>query len=85
MSKMEIGSYKDLPHYSVVGDKTSMYLWINEDGDWDGIGESSRWIKGRLAFQLWAALEQAFKKDKPSFIRLVKYHHSENRKFKYGI
>ena len=73
---MEIGSYNKFPHYSVHGDKTSMYLWVNEDGR----GSASEWIKGREAFQLWNDLQSIFKNDKKEFVEMLKKHHSSNPK-----
>lgn len=73
---MEVGKYNKLPHYSVVGEKTSFYLWINEDGK----GSNSNWIKGQEAFKLYNQLQNALKKDKEAFIKLVKEHYEKNRK-----
>lgn len=76
---MVVGSHTKLPHYSVQGDKTSMYVWINEDGH----GSSSQWLKGRMAFQIWNELERRFKDDKQAFIDLVKVTHKNHEKSDY--
>ena len=74
MDQMEIGSFNKLPHYAVVGDKTRLYIWVDEDGR----GSNSKWITGRIAFQLWSELETRFKKDKSAFIELLKKQHELN-------
>ena len=73
---VEIGAHNKLPNYSVHGDKTNMYLWVNEDGK----GSSSEWITGRVAFQLWNNLQFRYKNDKKGFVGLLKKHHSMNEK-----
>lgn len=66
--KLSVGSWNKLPHISVVGEATEFYVWVNEDGR----GESSDWIRGREAFELYGNLIQLRKKDKQGFIDEVK-------------
>lgn len=75
LDKMEVGKYNKLPHYAVHGEKTCMYLWVNEDGR----GSASGWIKGNDAFRLWNKLQILFKKDKKEFIKLLKNYHESNK------
>ena len=72
---MEVGRVNKLPHYAVHGDKTCMYMWMN-DGKRYG---SSGWIKGKIAFSLWHELEAAFKKNKVEYIELF------NERFKQQL
>ena len=74
MNRMEIGTFSKLPHYSVVGDKTRLYIWVDEDGR----GSNSKWITGYIAFQLWNELKAKFKKDKLGFVELLKKQHELN-------
>ena len=73
---MEVGKYNKLPHYNIVGEPTSFYVWVNEDNH----GASSKWIKGRPAFKIYNKLALLFKNDKPEFIKLLKRTFDENGK-----
>lgn len=79
--KLELGSWKKLPHYSVIGNETSMYVWINEDGR----GSNTKWIKGKEAFDLWHRLSKLRKKDKKAFILLCKEIFDKNQKVRDEI
>ena len=65
---VEVGSYRKLPHYAVVGDAQAFYLWVNEDG----YGNNSAWIIGRNAFSAYHKLRKLQEKDKSAFIAEVK-------------
>lgn len=73
---MEIGKYNKLPHYSVHGTKTQLYVWVNEDGR----GSASEWITGHTAFRLYNQLSLLHKKDRNAFIELVKQTHFNNKR-----
>ena len=73
---LEVGRWDRLPHYAVIGEKTSFYVWVCEDGQ----GSSSKWVKGNEAFQLSNKLLGLFKKDKSAFVLLVKQIHKEQSK-----
>ena len=76
MKRLSIGTYKKLPHYSVIGERVDFYVWVNKDAR----GSSSKWIKGKEAFDLWAKLHILHKKGKGEFVQLVKKIHKDNRK-----
>ena len=65
---MRVGECGKLPYYSVCGNATCMYVWINENG----IGSNTEWIKGHEAFDLWHKFSKMEKKDKEGFISLAK-------------
>ncbi len=71
---MKIGSYNNLPHYEVIGDKTCFYIWVNEDGR----GGASEWIKGQKAFRLYSELALKFKKGRKEFIFQLKQAYQDN-------
>ena len=75
VKEMEVGKWNKLPHYAILGGKTDMYVWVNEDGK----GSASQWIKGNIAFRLWHRLEKRFKKDKKAFVELLKTAHLNNK------
>ena len=70
---LEVGSYKKLPHYSVIGEPAAFYVWVNESGR----GTSSAWINGSC--DLFYKLKNSRKK-KQQFIEMVKQAHQENKK-----
>ncbi len=72
---MEVGKYNKLPHYSVHGSRTNMYVWVNEDG----YGTASKWIVGKKAFRLYNQLQLLYKNDRKAFVELVKHIHANNR------
>ena len=76
MSNLEIGRPNKLPHYSVIGEITSFYIWVNEDGK----GSASEWVKGSDAFDLYHRLAKLRNKDKKEFICLAKEVHLNNKK-----
>ena len=68
-NKLQVGSWSNLPHYSVNGTAVELYVWINEDNH----GRRSRWIRGREAFDLWHCFNKLqAKKDRAGFISLIK-------------
>ena len=72
--KLELGSHNKLPHYSVIGDPTDFYVWINEDGR----GQSSDWVKGQAG--LYHELSKLRDKKNPEFIQKLKSVFESNRK-----
>ena len=78
-NKMSVGEWNKLPHYSVIGDATKFYVWINTDNQ-DCRNSASEWITGMVAFRAYAKLVHFYKKDKKDFIELVKYLHKINNK-----
>lgn len=68
----EIGKWNKLPHYRIVGDATSFYLWINKDGK----GGNTEWIRGKNAFRLYNKLVTV--KSKHEFIELFEQAYQEN-------
>lgn len=77
-NELSIGNHKKLPHYSVIGTGTEFYVWI-ETSD-NNRGSASKWVVGREAFQYMLKLKKLYKKDKNSFIELVKLIHLEHNK-----
>lgn len=73
---MQVGNWNKLPHYSVCGDATCLYVWINEDGR----GSNTEWIKGREAFDLWHKFAKLEKSDKKGFVALAKCTFELHRK-----
>ena len=74
----EYGAWNKLPHYAMIGTATSFYVWIN-----DGINAtSSKWIKGRIAFEEYNKLVNLHGKDKQQFITKIQELHSKFRKQK---
>lgn len=73
---MALGTYKDVPHYSVIGDMCSFYLWRNTDGR----GAASNWLKGRAANDALSELRQARVQSKEKFIQVFDRLYEENRK-----
>ena len=73
-NKLEIGSYKKIPHYAIIGDPTDFYVWINEDGN----GQSSEWIKGKA--NLHHELARLHRKKKQDFIDKLKSTFEKNKK-----
>ena len=83
MSDLSVGSWDNLPHYSVVGVPTSFYVWINLDNQTSHDPEqgASAWVKGRVAFDAHANLKRLSRKGKvDEFIKVVKELHKNNRK-----
>jgi len=72
---MHVGNNKKAPYYSVVGEATNFYVWVDESGR----GTSSNWIKGQTAFDLWNRLGHLRKKNVEQFIELVKEIHEGKR------
>lgn len=68
---LEVGNYRKLPHYKVVGDSTKFYVWVNEDCE----GNASRWLTGREAFEAYNKLTCLYSKNKKGFISFVKEIH----------
>lgn len=54
-----IGTYKKLPHYSIIGNPSDFYIFrrLNKDE----FGQFSGWVKGQSA--LWFKIKQARKKE----------------------
>ena len=65
---MGVGSWDNLPHYSVIGTASCFYVWINEDGH----GKASHWLKGKHNFRLFHDLKKLSAKDKKAFCAKVK-------------
>lgn len=66
--ELSVGSYKNLPHYSVIGSASNFYYWINEDG----LGKYSSWFKGKEAFKQYQKLTQLHTKNKKVFCDEIK-------------
>ena len=72
--KLEVGSHNKLPHYSIIGQSTNFYIWVNEDS----IGQSSSWIKGQA--KLYHELLALHSKKKQYFINKLKATFKNNKK-----
>lgn len=73
---MQIGKWNKLPHYSIVGQPSDFYIWIDKDGR----GGNTKWIKGKEAFGIWNRLKKLHKKDKSGFIELAEKVYDKYKK-----
>lgn len=73
---LEIGSWNNLPHYSVIGNSCSFYLWKNEDKH----GANTNWITGRAATEILSKLRNLRVKGKSDFIDAFKQYYTEHQK-----
>jgi hypothetical protein len=76
--KLQVGLWNKLPQYCVIGDPVNFYVWVNEDG----IGEASKWIKGRDAFMVYGKLVIEHKRSKQKFCEHIKNLLAEHKKGK---
>lgn len=69
---LEVGAWNKLPHYSVIGQPQSFYVWVNEDAR----GSYTKWLTGAAAFTLYNKFRAI--KSKKEFIALAKQVHEGN-------
>ena len=81
--KLEVGKWDKLPHFAVIGEPTSFYVWINHGNATalDPAQGASAWLQGREAFDAYYKLKHFCEKKKVNkFIALVEELHKSNRK-----
>lgn len=82
-ANLEVGSWKDMPHYAIVGNQVSFYVYIRKEydnGGWYVPGEQGacNWITGAKAFKYYNLFYSFVKKrGREKFISLATQLHIE--------